>query len=163
MIELVIVMTIAAIMLTLAIPSLRGVLTRNQLRAQTTETSTALSLARSEAITRGTNAGVCASSDGSTCSGSAGDFGKYLIVFADSDSDSALDVGEPVIKILNGHSKVTQTADAAAYFFRPSGFRTVNGNATVSLCNPDLTEQDQCRQIAIAPSGAIAVTTHTGS
>lgn len=156
-------MTVVAIMLTLAIPSLRGVLTRNQLRAQTTETSTALSLARSEAITRGTNAGVCASTDGATCSGDANDFGKYLIVFADTDSDSVLDSGEPILKVLSSHSKVTQTADAAGYYFRPSGFRTVNANATVSLCNDNITEQDQCRLITIAPSGSITVTTHTGS
>lgn len=161
MIELMIVLVITVILMTTFAPGLRGAMARNQLLGQAHELATALSTARSEAVTRGTQAGVCASANGTTCSGSVDDWGKYILVFIDSDSGSDFDINEPLLKSFNAQNQVAQTAPVAAIYFRPSGFSTLNTNANIDVCHTDADESSKCRRVSIGPSGAVSVTTIT--
>lgn len=67
LIELVITVSIAAIVLAAAIPSFREIIQNNRITAQANELVTAFNLARSEAIKRGVRARACASTNGTGC------------------------------------------------------------------------------------------------
>ena len=123
----------------------------------------AMSTARSEAITRGTQAGVCASANGTSCSGSNDDWGKFILVFVDSDLGSDFDNTEPLLKSFAAHNQVSQTASVAAIYFRPSGFSTLNTASNIDVCHIDLDESSMCRRVNVGPSGNVSVTTITVS
>jgi len=69
MIELLVTLSIAAIMVTLAVPSFQSFLQQSRLTGHTNDLVLELASARSEAVKRGANVTVCASSDLATCTG----------------------------------------------------------------------------------------------
>ena len=162
-IELLIVIAVVAIMLSWAMPSLRGTLARNQLLGQANELANAMTLARSEAVTRGTQAGICASSNGTSCSGKNDDWDKFILVFVDQDRGSDFDNSEPLLKSFAAHSEVDQFSTASAFYFGSSGFSTSNAISTVQVCHNNLAESDRCRTVTIAPTGIVTVRTTTKS
>lgn len=70
LVELLIVIVVMAILTALAVPSFRTMVINNQVRSFTNNLYASLLLARSEAIKRNTNVTVCASSNGTSCTGS---------------------------------------------------------------------------------------------
>lgn len=159
-IELMIVLVVTAILLALATPNLRGVLARNQLLGQANELAGALALARSEAVSRGVQAGVCASDDGTTCSGSDADWSEFIVVFVDEDNDDTFDSTEPLLKSLASTQDVNWTATTATFLFSPAGFSTQAALTNVDVCHEDLSENNRCRRITVQPSGIVSVTTY---
>ncbi len=157
-----IVLVIMAISLSLSTPRLRDVMARNQLLGQANEMAGALSLARSEAVTRGTRAGVCASANGTSCSGQVSDWENYILVFIDEDGGSDFDSGEPMLRSLSAHADVDQDASASAYFFHPSGFSTINSGSNIDLCHELAITDPQsmgitCQRVRTAPGGLVTV------
>lgn len=157
-----IVLIIMSISLSLSTPRLRDVMARNQLLGQANEMAGALSLARSEAVTRGTQAGVCASANGTSCSGQVSDWENYILVFIDEDGGSDFDSDEPMLRSLSAHSDVAQDASASAYFFHPSGFSTINSGSNIDLCHELAITDPQsmgiaCQRVRIAPGGLVIV------
>ena len=163
LIEVMIVLVISAVLMTTFAPNLRGALARNQLLGQAHELAGAMSSARSEAITRGTQAGVCASANGTSCSGSSDDWGKFILVFVDSDLGSDLDNDEPLLKSFTAHNQVSQSASVAAIFFNSSGFSTLNAASNIDVCHNDSGEHSICRRVSVGPSGIVSVTTIAAS
>jgi type IV fimbrial biogenesis protein FimT len=161
LIELMIVVVITAVLMTAFAPGLRGAMARNQLLGQAHELAGAMSTARSEAITRGTQAGICASANGTSCSGSVDDWGKFILVFIDSDNGSDFDNTEPLLKSFTAHNQVSQSASVAAVYFRPSGFSSLNTASNIDVCHTDLDESSMCRRVTVGASGIVSVTTVT--
>lgn len=93
-----------SILLAIAVPSYQFFITNNQIATQTNEFVTALMLARSEAVKRGSRVTVCRSANQSSCATAAGDWSRGWLVFVDNDSDGTVDTGEP---ILQAHSALT--------------------------------------------------------
>ncbi len=85
LIELMVTLAIAAILLTIGIPSFRDLMIKSRLSGQVQEFFGTLNFARSEAIKRGNFVSVCKSADGSQCGGNWSD---GWIVFANNDNDS---------------------------------------------------------------------------
>lgn len=162
-IELMIVLVVTALLLALATPNLRGLLARNQLLGQVNELAAALTLARSEAVSRGVQAGVCASDDGATCSGDAGDWSEGILVYVDQDNDSTFDNTEQLLKYLESTRDVNWTAAVAAFHFNAAGFSTLNAQTDVTVCHETLAENDQCRRVTVQPSGIVSVTSYDSS
>lgn len=81
MMELLITVFIAALLMGFAIPSFRRIIASNRVVTQTNELVRALTLARSEAITRNRTMTFCrAAADGDTnCAGSAGNWSFWII------------------------------------------------------------------------------------
>lgn len=95
LIELMVAITIVAILAAIAIPSFRRLTAENRTIAATNDLVTALNVARSEALRRSQNTVVCTSSDQATCSGSA-NWTDGWIVFADRNRNDAVDANELV-------------------------------------------------------------------
>ncbi len=90
LIELMVTLAVAAILLTVGVPSFRATVENNRLTIAANELVSALNLARSEAIKRGVRVTVCKSADGATCT-TSGDWEKGWIVFTDIDNNAAYD------------------------------------------------------------------------
>lgn len=166
MVELLIVVTVTAVLLALATPNLRGLLARNQLLGQASELSGALALARSEAVSQGVVAGVCISGSDDSCT----DGTDFILVFVDANWDGTFD-GDP-LKVLSTTDQVEINADADEFFFDSAGFFVQQRNRetrTAGDYNPRAIEicddeslgetQDNCRTVTIAPSGLVTIET----
>ncbi len=162
-IELMIVLVVTAILLALATPNLRGVLERNQLLGQANEMAAALTLARSEAVARGLQAGVCASANGTSCSTSAANWGDFVVVYVDEDIDGTFDADEPLLKSFQSTPDVSWTFDTDVdnFLFNAAGFSTLAAQRSVTLCHDEAAEGDRCRTVTVQPSGIVSVTKYT--
>ena len=117
LIELIVTLSVASILMTLAVPSFSSFVKDNRLITQTNDFVTALNLARSEAIKRGDRVTVCKSSDQVSCSGSGG-WNQGWIVFDDINGDGV--VTSPATNVLRVHGSL-------------SGGVSLNGDAGASL------------------------------
>lgn len=127
LVELLIVMTIAGVLASLALPSFRAMLVRRAATSAATDLASDFRLARSEAIKRSTYATACRSTDSASCAG-AGDWRAGWIVFTDVNNNQTVDAGDSVIRVQAGLSMVTsmgRIGDAAstrsAFTFQPTG------------------------------------------
>ena len=88
LIELIVTVSIVAILSSIAAPSFRSMLESNKASVAANEMVSVLLLARSEALKRRNNVTVCTSIDQTTCAGnSEKDFSKGWIVFVDCDKN----------------------------------------------------------------------------
>jgi type IV fimbrial biogenesis protein FimT len=140
LIELIVTMALAAIILTIGVPSFRETLQNNHRATQTNEIISSFNIARSEAVKRGVQVRLCKSSDGATCNSTACDTGtgsncweQGWIVFADSNTNGSLDSGE----IINVHSALgsnltLRSGSAYTDWVAYAGNGTSSGNGSAS-------------------------------
>ena len=95
--ELLVVLTIVALLATVAMPSLATVMDSMRLSSASNSFLANLQLARSEAIKRNGRVVLCKSADGTACAGSGG-WEQGWIVFHDANNNGAFDNGETVIE-----------------------------------------------------------------
>ncbi|WP_281400811.1 GspH/FimT family pseudopilin [sulfur-oxidizing endosymbiont of Gigantopelta aegis] len=152
LIELMITIAIAAILLSLALPSFDRTLRTNRTTTQANSVHTALNIARSEAIKRSSAVTVCASNDQTSprsCSG-ANDWSVGWIIFQDLNANGTFDDDADVnlcevsnneasedcllrsYKALNGALSLTGSATRIIYTARglPQSTLTLTLNAT---------------------------------
>lgn len=95
LIELMVTLTVTAIVLGIAIPSFNTQILNNRSIVLGEDFATALNFARSEAVKRGGRVSICASKDGATCEG---EWKEGFIVFVDyatADNEVAPDLVNP--------------------------------------------------------------------
>ncbi|MEC9406173.1 MAG: GspH/FimT family protein [Pseudomonadota bacterium] len=135
LIELVISIAIAAIILSVAVPSFLDLI-RDWRRTGTLNTVVmSFQLARSESIKNGRDVVVCSRGSAATC-GSTSDWNKGWIVFENTDQDNppVIDSGETVIREHVMTNDQQLNASVARFVFRPFNRRSTNG--TVIYCDP---------------------------
>ncbi len=133
LIELLVTMSVAAILIAIAVPNFQMFVMNNRMASQANDLITALNMARSEAVKRAANVTVCASSNGTGCTGT---WEQGWIV-----RDAA---GTPirVQQALGGASTLSGGTDVASTItFASSGRTTIPSSATVAtttltLCPP---------------------------
>ena len=96
LIELLVVVALIAILQSLAVPALAGMVNSIRLTAAVNSHFSSLLLARSEAIKRNSRAVVCKSASGDACI-TTGDWGQGWIVFHDPNNNAARDAGETIL------------------------------------------------------------------
>jgi type IV fimbrial biogenesis protein FimT len=149
LLELMLALSILAIVSTLAMPAFAD-LRRNAVRTATVNDFLhALYLARSEAINRMEAVSVCKSSDGEHCGNDLPGWETGWLVFANRDRDQPpeVDPDEPVLRTWTGWSEGTITANRPAFTFRPVQQSGVNG--TVLFCD----RRSEARAIVISQTG----------
>jgi type IV fimbrial biogenesis protein FimT len=151
LLEMMIVVSIMAVLGTMAVPSFTGMIRDNERAAAVNSFVHSLYLARSEAIKRGEVVSLCKSVDSKSCSNTAADWNAGWIVFVNKDRDDlpVRDADEDIIQIYSGWSNGHITSNRAAYSFR--GYTQAVVNGTVVFC--DARGSSQARAIIISHTG----------
>lgn len=121
LVELMVTLAIAAILLSMAVPSFRSMIEDNRVITATNELVTAMHLARSEAIKRSATLTICSSTNQTSCGGTWAD---GWIVWVDMDNDATVDAAE-IIKVheaLPTGTTVTPTGLGTTIRFASTGF-----------------------------------------
>ena len=93
LIELMITLAIAAILLTVGVPSFQSMMRNNRAATHMNEMITALNLARSEAAKRGLRVSLCPSTNQAACTGGTSWNNGWIVFIDTSTNDSSVIVG----------------------------------------------------------------------
>ena len=115
LIELLVAVTILAILASVALPDMQAAVRSYQLTARANNVINMLNYARSESAKRGLRVTICSSTDGASCAGTnKNNWHQGWIMFVDSDNNAAVSAGEAIVQsspsvaeftvILNGTS-----------------------------------------------------------
>lgn len=96
LLEILVTVTVAGLLLAIAVPNFVSLSTRNRLTTYTNDITSAINYARSEAIRRGLPISICASNTGTSCAGTWSN-GWIVFVNTDNDSPAVVDAGETVL------------------------------------------------------------------
>lgn len=96
LVELLTTLTVAAILLSVAIPSFRNLIRNNRMDSAVGSLSLDFAYARSEAIKRVRPVVLCKTSNRTACSTTA-NWADGWIVYVDTNGNKALDTGEPIL------------------------------------------------------------------
>lgn len=162
LIELMVTVTIAGIMLTIAAPSLQTFIRSSHIRTVTNGLTGMLNLSRSEAVKRGWPMTLCKTNDVNAatlaCNNSA-TWQDGWIVFSDFDQDGVIDAGESPLRVGKPDTeKITINGDTnfSNYVtYLPTGVSLGNGGSadgTLDLCLEGLQ-----RIIDISSTGRITI------
>jgi type IV fimbrial biogenesis protein FimT len=162
--ELMVTITIAAILAGLAVPSFRELIANNRLKSHTSALHTTLLQARSEAIKRNGRVVLCKSADGATCT-TAGGWQQGWILFADTNDNAAVDAGETLIQkvaALTGDFLLTGSDNLANYVsFSSTGAPKLKASdnfqtGSFSLCRSGVSG-GSARQIELFATGRLSI------
>lgn len=153
LVDMLIAITLLAILLTLAVPSLQETIATNQLSTQINSFVTSVNLARNEAVKRNRTVALCKSANGTSCA-TSGNWEQGWIVFANTDNDSpaAVDAGETVLQVATAlptsYSLRGNTNAASSLSFRSTG--DAQANAQVVLCQNNSLSRSRTVFVSIA-------------
>lgn len=173
LLELITTVTVAAILMTVAVPSFFNTMRNSRAAANANELVTALSIARSEAIRRGARVTVCRSSNGTTCSlGAGASWASGWLVFVDTiGSDTAAPNADPgatnILRVwpaVSGNAAITTESSGADDLpwvrFLPRGTIRVPAGVTTPVTyeiRVDGCQGNQARQIQLNTIGRTSV------
>ena len=159
--ELVITLTIAAILIVIAVPNFNEIIKDNRLSTQINSLSASVNLARSEAVKRNLPVTLCQSSDGSSCAAGWAASSNGWVVFVNSNNDNSLDATEEIVRVgspLSGDSLLSYSAGILT--FTPQG-DSPNFSGTFILC--DDRGAEKARGLVILPSGLVRLAVDTNN
>lgn len=150
--ELLVTLTIIAILASNVIPALHTLIMSNRMNTQLNELLTTLQGARSQAIARQQHVVLCPSADQANClNGSAWETG--WILFADRNANAQFDLDESPLRVhiaTNAELTISSSNGRQRIVLQPDG--TAGGsNATFTFC--DARGPEQARAIIVAPNG----------
>lgn len=155
LIELMVVIVIAAILLTIAVPSFDSMIKKNNVEALQARLSSAISTARTEAASRNTIVTICASSNGTTCSNNNGLWGEGWVIF-ENDGHNIDDVANKIaIDVFESEGAYSIVSNNNSYLsFNSQGFLFGSNPETFDLCEPG-GDDDYARGVIVNTSGLI--------
>ncbi|OYY93121.1 MAG: hypothetical protein B7Y41_13305 [Hydrogenophilales bacterium 28-61-23] len=156
LIELMVTISIVAIMATIAVPSFIELIRNSRLTSQANDFVLALMYAKSEAIKRVQSVVVCSSSNGTSCAGSTS-WEQGWIVYQDADGDGTADAGE-IMRVWSalGGGNTLRTGARTSLTFQNTGF-SIGSNSTFNLC--DARGVANGRNVVLSPLGRVTTTT----
>jgi type IV fimbrial biogenesis protein FimT len=158
LIELMIALTILAILVGMAAPSFRELSRNNRVVAAQNDLVTAFNLARSEALKRGAPVTVCASVNGTAC-GAAADWASGWIVFDDrAGAAGTVNNGDTVLQRWGAvDGNIVFAATAAFVQYQPTGTVVPDQPATFNISYSGCVGAKK-RQVAVSAIGSLQST-----
>ncbi len=152
LIELMIVLGIVAILMAFAAPSFQNFVKNDRLSTQINTLVAHLAYARSEAVLRAQQVGLCASSNQTTCTG--GDWKDGWLVYVDSDNSDSYNASTDTIlrvnQALSGNNELSSTI-GTNFLYDDRGYAISNGS--FSLCDDRSTAY--AKMIVISNTGRV--------
>jgi type IV fimbrial biogenesis protein FimT len=118
LLELMVVVAIAAILMALALPSFQYTLRSNRIATTTNQFTAAINMARGEAIKNTLGAAICPSANGTAC---GVDWDAGWLVWVDKNRNGLLDVGENVLNFYANSPQVALTVGVGVLQFDARG------------------------------------------
>lgn len=156
--ELLITLTLAALIFGLGLPTFGTLLADKRLRVETDALFHAVHLARKASVTRRRVVTLCASLDGQQCD-PAGDWSHGWIMF-ENDARQAAGVRSESEELLQYHTvdeRVTLKANRRSFAFRSTHLRATNGS--IAVC--DRAGRARSRALVVSYTGRPRVATET--
>jgi len=141
MFELIVVMGIVAILMAVAVPSYQFVTTSNRIAGEINGLLGDLQFARLEAIKEGQTVTACASSNGTSCTGTTS-WNNGWIVFADVNGDATVETGDTIFRVqrsFTGTDTLAANNNVTAITFNREGFSSGAGNNATGTVATTLT------------------------
>jgi type IV fimbrial biogenesis protein FimT len=140
LIELMMTLAIAAILLTVAVPSFHSFTQNSRLTKQVNLLAATISTARGEAAKRAVNVVVCQTNEPTAatpaCNGTSGTWSDGWVVFADADGDAAVNAASDVVAAFQTESGVNLLTDAGTeVVFKPDGSTAEGTTVTFAICD----------------------------
>lgn len=159
LVELLVTLSVAAVLLVMATPSLAQFFRNNRVATATNELVLSLQLARAEAARRGRDVSVCRSTDGSTCASGTG-WAAGWIVFQDGNTTGAgapTGAGSELIRVFDAlDASLSLTGPTAVVRFRPNGTVEQAGTGEVAFgLSVQNCSGDQRRTIQVSRLGRV--------
>ena len=134
LIELLVTISIAVILMTVAVPGFQQFMTSNKLSGTTTDLMGGISYARSEAIKRGFPVSLCRSSNATSCAAS-GAWTQGWIIFLDTNGNGAVDSGDTLLRSNPPLSGIyTAVGTVNAIIFERNGSAKASSVGTIAIC-----------------------------
>jgi prepilin-type N-terminal cleavage/methylation domain len=147
LVELLVTVTLVAILLAIGLPSYQGITTTNRMAAEMNALVGDLQYTRSEAVKQGQTVTICASTNGTSCSGSA-NWANGWMIFADANGNQAVNTGESRLRLQTalGSTDTLQSHSSTALqaiTFNRNGFSSNTGSVTLNDAS-GTTDRRQC-------------------
>ena len=168
--ELIITLVIAAILVSLAVPNMRTFIQNGRISTQANDFVTDITYARSEAIKRGTNVALCASTSGTACLPDVVNPNNWRIghmIFVDLDNSSTWSANDLPLRFREALGGVN-TQNSYSYLlppvvfagllvFNPQGNLTSNSGSTITFNLCDERGTTRGRSITVNRTGQVRV------
>lgn len=169
LIELIIVVALAAIMMTLAVPSFQHMVANNRITSHTNELVMAVNMARSEAVKRNVRVILCRSANPTAsppaCGGTANDWTSGWLLFASGNANDTYENGvDTLIRVGEAartgiQIRTNATSNNNLEINSNGSTNEAGGTAAFAICDDrdsdgDFDEQ-WGRQIQVSPSGHV--------
>lgn len=162
-IELMITITIIAIVVAIGAPNFQATIQNNRLASQTNTLISAINYARSEAVKRGdATITMCGSSDQASCN--TADWESGWLIFTDSDGDSEVDTGETILRmdgVLGGENTLRTSGFPSTDNVKFTSSGMVASTGTFTLC--DTRGNAEARALVLNLSGQVRTATDEDS
>ncbi|MRI33719.1 hypothetical protein EOPP23_12050 [Endozoicomonas sp. OPT23] len=161
--ELMITLTVMAILVSLSAPSVRSLISDRQVASVARVLHTSLMMARSEAVKRSATVSLCKSDNGSSCDDDLADWSKGWLIFADENANGEFDsADDKMIRVYAEQDELDQLdwnkGDNLSFDSR-GRLNVING--TFSVCKNLATEFEQ-RDVVLIGSGRARILEVTG-
>lgn len=136
-VELMVTISIFAILVTLALPSFTAMMTKSRLSNENTNLMLDFVLARSEALTRAARVTVCQSADGASCTTGGWETGR--VVFVDRSTAGIIDAGDEILKVsaATASGDVMSASATSSVSYNAAGIPSTN--ITIITCKSGFT------------------------
>ncbi len=129
LVELLVTVTLVAILLAVGLPSYQGITTTNRMASEMNALVGDLQYARGEAVKQGQPVTVCASGNGTACSNST-NWANGWLMFSDANGNRSVDSGEAILRVQPalGSTDTLASSSLAAMTFNRNGFSSNAGS-----------------------------------
>ena len=163
LIELMITITVFAILASIGTPLLNSFIASNRLTAQTNQMVSSLNLARSESIKRSQRATICTSDVAQTaCAATTWETGWLVFVDNNADNNFVVADGDVLLQVspsIVGGNTLRSTQFVNNLFFNPDGSAGAAG--TFRICRQDAIAAS-AKGVNISTAGQISLAKNTG-
>lgn len=135
LIELMIAISVAAILIGVGVPGMRNMILDNRRAAVVNEIVTGISQARAAAFARNLPVVMCVADDAANpASCNAGNWADGWFVFVDADDDGTYDTGEQILKINGAASQGVTITTTAGFTTRTFTRNSLGAQGTITVC-----------------------------